>query len=267
MEHQAPVFFKLFYPHIDERTIIMKRCLCFAAFAFILAASSSFADPVPKDMKLFLLIGQSNMAGRGKIEAQDQVVNPNIFMLTKDLQWVPAKDPLHFDKSSAGVGLGSEFAREVSKANPQMTIGLIPCAVGGTTLDQWKEGSALYKKAVGRAKEAMKQGTLAGILWHQGESDGDPALAETYEERLTKMMKSLRKDLEAEKVPVVLGELSRGFKNNDAVNAQLAQASKKIPLCALSSSEGLGKALHFNSASYREFGTRYAVEYLKLAKP
>jgi Carbohydrate esterase, sialic acid-specific acetylesterase len=245
----------------------MTRRLCFAAFAFLIAASSSFADPAPKDMKLFLLIGQSNMAGRGKVEAQDLVVNPNIFMLAKDLKWVPAKDPLHFDKSAAGVGPGSEFAREVSKANPQMTIGLIPCAVGGTSLDQWKEGSPLYKKAVERAKEAMKQGTLAGILWHQGESDSDPALAATYEERLTKMMGALRKDLEAEKVPVVLGELSRGFKNNDAVNAQLAQAAKKIPLCALASTEGLEKALHFNSASYRKLGARYAAEYLKLAKP
>lgn len=218
-------------------------------------------------MKLFLLIGQSNMAGRGKVEAQDQVLNPKIFMLTKDLQWVPAKDPLHFDKPAAGVGLGSEFAREVSKANPQMSIGLIPCAVGGTSLDQWKEGSALYKKAVERAKEAMKQGTLAGILWHQGESDGSPALAATYEERLTKMMNSLRKDLKAEKVPVVLGELSRGHNNNDAVNEQLAKAAKTIPLCGLASTEGLEKALHFNSASYRKLGARYAAEYLKLAKP
>lgn len=245
----------------------MTRRLCFSVVAFLLAASSSFADPAPKDMKLFLLIGQSNMAGRGKVEAQDQVVNPKIFMLTKDLQWVPAKDPLHFDKPAAGVGLGSEFAREVSKANPQITIGLIPCAVGGTTLEQWKDGSALYKKAVERAKEAMKQGELAGILWHQGESDGAPALAETYEDRLTKMMNSLRKDLKAEKVPVVLGELSRGHNNNDAVNEQLAKAAKKIPLCGLASTEGLEKALHFNSASYRKLGARYAAEYLKLAKP
>jgi hypothetical protein len=135
-------------------------------------------------MKLFLLIGQSNMAGRGKVEQQDQVENPKIQMLTKDLKWVPARDPLHFDKPIAGVGLGSQFARTVWQADTNATIGLIPCAVGGTTLDQWKPGGALYKAAVARTQEAQKHGQLAAILWHQGEGDsGNPQLIATYPSR------------------------------------------------------------------------------------
>ncbi len=234
------------------------------ALAIVLPA---FAEPAPAQMKLFLLIGQSNMAGRGKVEPQDQVENPRIFMLTKELQWVPAKDPLHFDKSAAGVGLGSEFAREILKANPNANIGLIPCAVGGTSLDQWKVGGALYKTAVARTTEAMKQGKLAGILWHQGESDsGKPDAVATYADRLSVMIGQLRKDLQAEKVPVVLGELIHGHKTNDSVNVELVAAEKKIPLCALVSSKDLGnKALHFNAADLRTFGQRYAAEYLNLA--
>jgi hypothetical protein len=230
-------------------------------------AMPCFADPVPSQMKLFLLIGQSNMAGRGKIEPQDQVVNPRIFMLTREMQWVPAKDPLHFDKPSAGVGLGSEFAREVLKANPEINIGLIPCAFGGTSLEQWKASGPLYNNAVARAKEAMKQGTLAGILWHQGESDGgNPKMVETYAARLDAMIGQLRKDLQADKTPVVLGELIHGHQNNDAVNVELAIAAKKIPLCVLTSSHELGnKALHFDAADLRTFGKRYAAEFLKLA--
>lgn len=247
----------------------MTRRLSLTVLATLLAAVSAFAEPAPKQMKLFLLIGQSNMAGRGKVEEQDKVENPHIFMLTKDLKWVPAKDPLHFDKPAAGVGLGSEFARQVLKADPQTNIGLIPCAVGGTSLDQWKAGGALYNTAVKRTKEAMKNGTLAGILWHQGESDaGNPALVATYVERLDAMIGQLRKELDAEKVPVVIGELIHGHKNNDAINAELAKAPKKIPLSCLVSSEGLGnKALHFESADLRTFGKRYADEYLKLTKP
>ena len=226
-------------------------------------------ESTPANMKLFLLIGQSNMAGRGKVEPQDQVVNPKIFMLTKDLKWVPAKDPLHFDKPSAGVGLGSEFARDVLKADPTATIGLIPCAVGGTSLDQWKAGGGLYNTAVQRAKEAMKNGKLAGILWHQGESDsGNPQNVATYANRLEIMIAQLRTDLQADKVPVVLGELIHDFKTNGAINIELTAASKKIPFCTLVSSEGLGnKALHFESPDLRIFGHRYAVEYLKLFKP
>ncbi len=249
--------------------ITMTRKICLVALTTLLASASVFAEPAPKQMKLFLLIGQSNMAGRGKVEAQDQVVNPRIFMLTKDLQWVPAKDPVHFDKGSAGVGLCSQFARDVLKADPNATIGLIPCAVGGTSLDQWKTGGPLNSTAVTRTKEAMKQGQLAGILWHQGESDsGNPKNVATYADRLAVMIAQLRTDLQAEKVPVVLGELIHEHKSNDSINVELAVAAKKIPMCTLVSSEGLGKKqLHFDAADLRSFGQRYAAEYLKLAKP
>ncbi len=246
----------------------MTKRIFLSAFASLLAVTSIFAEPAPKQMKLFLLIGQSNMAGRGKVEAQDQVENPHIFMLTKDLKWVPAKDPLHFDKPVAGVGPGSEFAREIQKANPDATIGLIPCAVGGTSLDQWKAGGALYKTAIERTREAMKHGSLAGILWHQGEADSAPDKAATYADRFDTMIGQLRKDLKADVVPVVMGELVHGHGTNDAVNVELAKAAKKVPLCGLASSEGLGnKALHFNSADARTLGQRYAVEFLKLTKP
>lgn len=246
----------------------MTRNICLVYLTALLTTASLFAEPAPKHMRLFLLIGQSNMSGRGKVEAQDKVENPHIFMLTKDLQWVPAKDPLHFDKPSAGVGLGSEFAREIHKADPNAAIGLIPCAVGGTSLDQWKIGAELYNTAVARTKEAMKQGELAGILWHQGESDsGNPKNVKTYAERLEKMIRQLRKDLDAEKVPLVIGELIHEFKTNDSINVELAAAAKKIPLCALVDSEGLGKKqLHFDADDLRAFGKRYAAKYLKLAK-
>ena len=169
----------------------------------------------------------------------------------------------------AGVGPGSEFAREVLKADPKATIGLIPCAVGGTSLDQWKVGGPLYNAAVARTKEAMKQGKLAGILWHQGESDsGSPDKVASYAERFSVMIGQLRKDLQAEQVPVVLGELIHGYKTNDSINVELAATAKKVTLCGLVSSEGLGKkALHFDAADARKFGQRYAAEVLKLAKP
>lgn len=219
-------------------------------------------------MKLFLLVGQSNMAGRGKVEAQDQVENPSIFMLTKDLKWVPAKDPVHFDKPIAGVGLCSEFAREVLKAKPGIKIGLIPCAVGGTSLDQWKAGGNLYNTAVTRTKAAMENGKLAGILWHQGESDsGKPELIASYPDRLDAMVAQLRKDLGAENVPFVMGELIHDHGNHNAANLGLAKAAQKVPNCTLVSAKDLGKGLHFDSPALRAFGKRYAEAYLKMAKP
>lgn len=246
----------------------MTRKIFIAAFASWVFAAPAFAQDTPKDMKLFLLIGQSNMAGRGKVEAQDQVENPNIFMLTKELTWVIAKDPVHFDKpKAAGVGLCSEFAREVLKADPKSKIGLIPCAMGGSSLDQWQPSKPLYTTAITRAKEAMKNGTLAGILWHQGESDAKPELIATYPARFETMITQLRKDLGAENVPVLIGEVIPGFGKHDEVNVALAETAKKTPNAALVSSADLGKKqLHYDAADYRALGKRYAEVFLKMGK-
>ncbi|HVU25396.1 MAG TPA: sialate O-acetylesterase [Opitutus sp.] len=221
------------------------------------------ADAVaPKEMKLFLLIGQSNMAGRGPIGPEDTVPHPRVFVQTKELTWAPAVDPLHYDKPALiGVGLGSTFGRVIADENPGAVIGLIPAAFGGTSLDQWKPGGQLYTDAVARAKEAMKSGKLAGILWHQGENDATDHTAGTYVARFATMIAQLRHDLGAEDVPVVVGELGRFFANNGDINAVLAEVPQHVPHCALVSSEGLtdkGDQIHFSTPAYHELGRRYA---------
>ena len=239
----------------------------FTCCCILSAALHWFAGNVPDHMQLFLLIGQSNMAGRGKVEPRDEATHPRIFMFTKAQQWVPAKDPVHFDKPIAGVGLGSEFAREIATADPKAVIGLIPCAMGGTSLDEWKTGGVLYSNAVARAREAMKSGTLAGILWHQGEADCSHGKVITYGDRFATMIGQLRKDLQAENVPVVMGELGRFRAASREFNAALPDISKHVPLCAYVTAEDLkdkGDQTHFNTPSLRIFGQRYAAAFLKL---
>lgn len=206
------------------------RLLLFA-LAIVAISLPASADPAPEHLRLFLLIGQSNMAGRGVVEPQDTETNPRIFMLTKDLQWTLAKDPLHFDKPNvAGVGLGSEFARVLAKADPQAKIGLIPAAFGGTTIAQWKPGGALYSDAVARAREAMKSGTLAGILWHQGEGDSAPAKVEGYGDQFAAMIAQLRQDLEAANVPLLVGELGRYEPKYSPSTKRSPPSSPKCPM-------------------------------------
>src|SRR4051812_37017561 len=231
----------------------------------------------PRDRELFLLIGQSNMAGRGPIEAQDREPIAGVFSLNKQMEWVPAIDPLHFDKPEiAAVGLGRTFAKTLLSVNPSASIGLIPCAFGGTSLEQWKRGGALYEDAIKRTKFAMKSGRLRGILWHQGEADsGTSALASSYRERWTAFITALRQDLEAPDVPVVVGQLGEFFgKKVDApptfasvVNEQLALIPLTVPHTVFVSSAGLtdkGDQVHFNTPSIREFGRRYAYAFLSL---
>ena len=78
----------------------------------------------------------------------------------------------------------------------------------------------------------MKQGKLAGILWHQGKSDYKPDKLATYGDRFAVMLGQLRKDLGAEKVPVVIGELGRFRAAITAFNAALPAVVKNVPRTA-----------------------------------
>ena len=57
-------------------------------------------------MKSVLLIGQSNMAGRGFLHEVTPIYNENIFML-RNGRWQMMVEPIHFDRSVAGIGTGS----------------------------------------------------------------------------------------------------------------------------------------------------------------
>lgn len=245
----------------------------FIPFFLLAAACAASGQTVPENLQLFLLVGQSNMAGRGVVEEADRAPIPGVFMLNKELAWVPAVDPMHFDRPERiGVGLGRSFAHTLLKANPNAAIGLIPAAVGGTSLDQWSPDGELFADAVRRAKAAQKSGVLRGILWHQGENDATrEADARSYRERWTKMISALRQQLGAAETPVVVGQLGEFLLPDRplsaVVNEQLATIPLTVPLTTFVSSARLtdkGDRIHFNSAAYREFGRRYALAFLSL---
>lgn len=242
-------------------------------------ADDSIQLPAKEKLHLYLLIGQSNMAGRGVIEEQDKQPPSRVLKFTKEKTWAAAVDPLHFDKPIAGVGIGTTFGRVMAEAQPDVAIGLIPCAVGGTPLLRWQKGGDLYKQAVERTHAAMHDGTLKGILWHQGESDsGSETTAKSYGERLAQMTRDLRTELKADEVPFVAGELGR-FLNRESkdgkpsywplVNEQINALPKLVPHTAVASSKDLkhkGDGVHFDSPSLREFGRRYAAAMQALEK-
>lgn len=260
--------------------------LAIAALCVLLTACPAIAGEAPKlpakeNFHLFLLVGQSNMAGRGRIEEQDKKTHPRVLMLNKGGDWVLAADPLHFDKPAAGVGLGKTFGTLIAEANPEVTVGLIPCAVGGSPIDSWMPGefypptkSHPWDDAIRRAKLAMKSGTLKGILWHQGEADSSDKLAGEYERKLHDLIARLRKELDAPSVPFIAGQLGQFAERPwSKARHQVDQAHRslpdKIPHAAFASSEGLkhkGDEVHFDSASYRELGKRYAEAFWKLVR-
>lgn len=220
----------------------------------------------PADLDMYVLAGQSNMAGRGAISDGDRPPHPRVWVLGGDLRWGPARDPLHRDGPDAGVGPGLSFGEAVAAARPDRHVGLVPCAVGGSPLSRWERGGDLYVAMLGRAAEARKRGRLRAVLWHQGESDArSAALAASYGDRLTAAVADLREDLGEPDLPVVIGLLgplpADRFPHRDEVNAALSALPGRVRRVAAVNSEGLTTGpdgVHLDAESARELGRRFA---------
>lgn len=233
--------------------------------------------PAKENFHIYLLMGQSNMVGRDTRSLGLQGDNPHVLSLNSEGQWVVAKDPLHSDgKIAPGVGPGLSFALEMAKADPTVTIGLVPCAVGGTPLSRWVKGADLYEKAVSRAKVVAQAGVIKGVLWHQGEAEtSKQENADTYETRLSQMFNDLRGDLGAPNLPIVVGQLGEfltleKYPYVDVVRGAIKHISTVFPQVGFADSEGLGHKgdkLHFSAEAEKIFGTRYAQAMQELQKP
>ncbi|MFD1628336.1 sialate O-acetylesterase [Pseudopedobacter beijingensis] len=222
---------------------------------------------------LYLLVGQSNMVGVGKIEAEDTSEHPRVFVLDETDEFVLAKDPLPFKRKTKGVGPGLTFGKIMAEANPKVKIGLIPGAVGGTKISYWTPDNprGLYQEAIRKAKVAMQKGELKGIIWQQGESDSNMKDAPLYKERLLKLLTTFRKDLGDDKLPIVIGGVGDFLKSSQykVVNKAMQEVADEIGNARFSEASTLGDIgdkLHFNSAAQRENGKNMATAMLKIKK-
>ena len=258
-------------PHFfsTRRRWLVVATLVLTAVAGLAAESAPL--PAREKFHLYLLIGQSNMAGRGVVEAQDKEPHPRVLTLNKEGRWVPAVDPIHFDKPIAGVGLGTTFGKVMAERDAAVTIGLIPCAVGGTPIARWQKGADLYEAALKRAQAAAPHGVFKGILWHQGEADsGKEETAKIYATKLDAMIAAWRADLEQPELPVVVGQLGEFFAGGAGlkmVRETLQTLPDRVKHTGFASATELihkGDKVHFDAAAYREFGKRYAAAMVKL---
>ncbi len=239
----------------------------------------SYAQTKPdSNFHLYLLAGQSNMAGRGEITGRyKDEGNVNVYMLNKNNEWVQAKHPLHFDKPQvAGVGPGLAFAIKMAEQKPGIKVGVIPCAVGGSSIDVWKPGAYdsstkthPYDDAMKRIAIAMQQGIIKGVLWHQGESNSTSAGAADYMAKLKTLVEQLRDSIHNKNLPFVAGELGTYKDQYDIINKVLAGLPGEVPFTAVASSKGLkhkGDLTHFDSPSAEKLGLRYANEMKRLQR-
>ena len=227
----------------------------------------------------FLLIGQSNMAGRGHFNEVEPVSDPRCKMLRMG-RWQPMSEPVNPDRQifnpswHSGISLAPTFA--IDAANYYNAgVGLIPCADGGTALREWMPGTTLFDHAVMMSSLAARTSTLRGILWHQGEADY-MTCGDEYERDIAAMFGKLRNALGDENLPVVIGELSgrmncegMDIEKAKAFNRRLPAMAARIGNCAVAKAEDLavqGDGIHFAAASQRTLGHRYFEAFSSLVE-
>jgi hypothetical protein len=225
----------------------------------LLATGLAFAGDGPTHV--FLLMGQSNMAGRAKAGPGDEAPLEGALLLNDKGQWEPAVQPLNKygpDSKKPQVCLGGDFARALREARPEVRVGLIVHARGATAIAEWRADGTLYPGALARVKAAGVK--LAGVLWHQGEHNFKD---EAYAEKLAELIGRLRKDLDDPKLPFICGEICSP---KSIVNQQMHKCAAETPRTAVARAEDLKKfdAFHFDRPSVKLLGERYAQAWLHL---
>lgn len=181
---------------------------------------------------LWILAGQSNMQGYGVMK---EVESPSIqvSMFGMDDRWQIAETPVHRlyeakdgvyhnpiqdghevmrRQRNKGACLALPFAKEMLERTG-VPVGLIPCAHGGTSMDQWspdlrdKGGDSLYGATLRRFKAAG--GKVKGMLWHQGEAEASPDLAPVFKEKFAKLVAAFRRDFNQPNLPFYYAQIGR----------------------------------------------------------
>ncbi len=226
---------------------------------------------------VFMLAGQSNMAGRGLVAAEDTLPSERILSITSRGELIYAKEPLHFyEPSRTGLDGGLSFGKELILHIPDsIAVLLIPTAVGGTSVSQWLNDSThrtvrLLSNFKDKLAIGKLHGEIKGILWHQGEADANPQNIPFYKERLTALMARFRNITAQADLPILLGELgSFSLKNAywQSINEQIRQVSaadKNTAVIHTQDLKGQQDHEHFNAKGQRQLGKRFATQFLQL---
>jgi len=186
---------------------------------------------------LWILGGQSNMEGCGILKRGAVKPHPEVHVFDMADRWLVAEEPLHWKHESVdrvhsgppgeklekrrretrkhrwrGGGLGLPFAREMAERTG-VPVGLLPCAQGGSSMDQWnpalkdKGGASLYGAMFRRCQACG--GRVRGMLWYQGETDALHEQSDAFPDKFKALVAAVRRDLGQPDMPFYYVQLGR----------------------------------------------------------
>lgn len=233
---------------------------------------------------VYLIAGQSNSAGYAK----DAVVDPpalGVHLFRACGLWTLASHPFND-------GTGSVFPQNLETRNPGHSpylafakcvkqvagypIGLVAGALGGSPLSAWNpdEDGALYRNLLAMAK-AQGTGGVRGVLWYQGCADAHPSLCDSYLERFSRFVESIRNDLGQPDLSFFTVQLNRWITREPTPEQDRAwgvvreaqrQAARRIPnVYVIPSNDGrLSDFVHNSAVSNLAIGGRLARQVVRL---
>ena len=233
------------------------------------------AEPV---FHIFMLMGQSNMAGVAKSEASDKNTDERLKVWggcnQKAGQWNLANPPLSDCPGGSGINLSTSvdpgiwFAKTLlKKLRAGDTIGLIGTAESGEKIETFitggKHHAAIMKKIA--AVKTEKNARFAGVIFHQGESNTGQA---TWPGLVKQLYNEVKQAFGVTyDVPFILGELPAGGCCSSH-NSRIHEAAMQLPMGSYVSQQGtmVMDEFHFDHASVVLMGTRYGDKMLEALK-
>ena len=261
--------------------------LLLAALAF--APIKLMAQPDP-NFHIYICIGQSNMEGNPRPEAQDlENVSPRFLTMqsvdcgdNKMGEWRTAVPPLA--RCSTGLTPADYFGRTMVQNLPEdVKVGVVMVAVAGCSIDMFDKdkcvsytasaadwmknianeyGGNPYNRLIELCKKAQQDGVIKGILLHQGESNTND---ENWPANVKKVYDDILSDLglEAGSIPLLAGEVVSADQkgvcagHNNVIQKLPETLPQAIVIPAYGCPAGRDR-LHFNVKGVRELGRRYA---------
>ena len=251
-------------------------------------------DAKLENCDVYLLIGQSNMAGRGEMLPGDDAPIEGAWLLNAQDEPEPACAPMNrYSTIRKRIGMQGlnpawSFAKEVA-AKSENPVLIVCNARGATTLGMWlksaaeryysdKEGDDKwlwgypipnhFNEAVRRCKEAMKYGELKAIIWHQGCGNSQPGTVGSYLPALKNFVRDLRAELGVgTEVPFIAGEIYHGYQNAQYFNPVIQQIGDYVEGGYWVSAEGCTANIdnvHFDRAGQILLGERYAAKLFEV---
>ncbi len=250
--------------------------LATVALLMLFGQQSSWAKS-KGEYDVYLLIGQSNMAGRGYMIQSDTLSSiEGVYILNREGEIVEARNPLNQystiakDYSMQQISPAFSFSKRVHEVSGRKIL-LVVNARGGSSISEWNpdnDKTQFYAEALRRTKQAMEFGELKGVLWHQGCADSSEAKRELYMGRLKKLVEQLREDLGEEDLYFVAGELAYWRSSSPAFNEMLHTIEQEIPHSDYISADGASLRTdetdpHFSREGQILLGERYAEKILE----